>query len=103
MNPLVTFLIWAVWWGGVVLVIKVEKRRDKAIQAEGNVNFEDKSITGYLLLGLICGGLILPVYFYATHKTGKAAGVGVLLGIGIMIVALLVGTAGLMITGVPVR
>src|SRR5689334_10932200 len=80
-------LSWAVWWGGIVAIIKIDqKRRDAAMRAAGDVNFEDKSVLPYLVLGVICGGLVLPVYFWTTRKTG----VGVLIGIGLAFVVAIV-------------
>lgn len=97
MSALLTLLCWITWWGGVVLVIKIDqKRRDAAIKAEGNVNFEDKSVTPYLALGLLCGGLVLPVYFYATRKTGISAVWGVLWCLAVTAVTFVVAFMGVL-------
>ena len=89
------FLTWATWWGGLVLIIKIDQqRRDQARKAEGGVNFESKDVGSYLLLGLLCGGLVLPLYFWVTRKTASAVLIGFLLGGALFAAATFVSILG---------
>lgn len=82
--PLSIFL-WVFWYGFTVAVILIDQRRRKArAQVSDEVDiaqFEDMSIWPYLVMGLLCGALPLPLYFYATRKSA----VGVLLGLGFVV------------------
>jgi hypothetical protein len=93
-------LSWAIWWGGLVAIIKVDQaRRDRQMRAAGAVNFENKSVTQYLLFGLLCGGLVLPLYFWVTRKSAGAVLLGFAAGLGLLVVAGIVSAIGTAVTG----
>ena len=79
---------------------KVEKRRSAELASKGEVNFQEKSILPYLLLGLICGALILPVYFGATRRSWKGFLVGLLWDVGLGFAVNLIYILGTVITGI---
>jgi len=76
---MLTVIVWIVFYGSMVAVIKVDQNmRATRAAAEGVPDWDNKSVVPYLVIGLICGGLILPVYFYSTRKSG----IGALIGLG---------------------
>ena len=86
---LLNVVAWLVWAALVIAVIKVDQRRRRRIEEshtgddrydDGIASFEDKSVTPYLLIGIFCGALALPAYFYATRRTVVGALQGVVLG-----------------------
>jgi hypothetical protein len=90
-----------IWWGGMFAIIKSDqKRRSAELASKGEVNFQEKSILPYLLLGLICGALILPVYFGATRRSWKGFLVGLLWDMGLGFAVNLIYILGTVITGI---
>ena len=74
-----TIICWVVLWGSMAAIIRIDQgQRANQAKAQGLPDFQDKSIVPFLLMGLICGALILPVYFYTTRKNA----IGVLIGLG---------------------
>ncbi len=99
MAFLFTVLTWAVWWGGVVLIIKRDQaQRRIAAEREHGVSFEKQSVLPYLALGLLCGGLVLPAYFGATRRSAAGFFLGLLYGVGVFIVAVAVSFVGRLLT-----
>lgn len=86
---IVNILTWAVWWGSLAAILNIDQsRRDAAAKAADTVNFQERGLLPYLMLGLFCGApLVLPMYFYATRKSYGAALLGLAIGAGITLVA----------------
>jgi hypothetical protein len=77
LRILFTVLAWLVWWGGLVFVIQMDQK------ARSN---DSRSVTPFVLLGLVCGVLVLPAYFWTRYRTFSAAlrGLGIALGLGLV-------------------
>lgn len=75
-----------------VIVVDGRNQRAKA-RAEGLEDFTDTNPVPYLLLGLLCGFLSLPVYFYVSRKSW----VGALIGLGMSFATALVASIILVI------
>lgn len=97
MYTLLSFaLIFVVWVGSTIAIIKVDAARQrKAAAARGDVDFIDRSVTPYLALAFIAGALPLIFYFGTSRK--KAS--GWLLGLGLFALDLaFVGVIGAALT-----
>jgi hypothetical protein len=76
---LVRILVWLVYFGFTAAVIVVDGKIARArVEREGSVDFMDRSVTPYILIGLLCGPLPLIFYFGATRRSV----VGWLIGVG---------------------
>jgi hypothetical protein len=82
---------WVAWFGSFALVMMIDRkfRRERAA-ASGEVDFSDDRIVQYLLLGLICGALVLPIYFYATRRSIGWALIGLALTVPCLIAVVIV-------------
>jgi hypothetical protein len=76
-------LVWLLYFGLTAGIIAVDAKmqREKA-RREGQVDFADRRILQYILLGIICGPLPLLFYFGTTRKSAQ----GWLLGVGAVVV-----------------
>lgn len=78
-NPIVSLVCWAVYFGLTVGIILIDRDiQRKRAEAQGSVDFMDRSPTTYLVLALFCGPAPLIVYFGVTRKSA----LGWLMGIG---------------------
>jgi hypothetical protein len=69
MGILVQLLVALVFWGYVALAITIDQRlRTARAHARGEVNFDEGKPGSYVFWGLVTGGLVLPIYFYASRK-----------------------------------
>ena len=90
LKILFSVIAWLVWWGGLVLILQMDRReRDP----EG-------SIAPYVLLGLLCGGFVLPIYFWVTRRTFSAALRGFGWAILLLLAAGFISFVGALATGV---
>jgi hypothetical protein len=73
MGLVVHLVMGLVFWGYVALAIVLDQRlRTARARARGEVNFDDGRPGPYIFWGLLTGGLVLPVYFYASRKRAWA-------------------------------
>jgi len=69
MAILIFVFVALVFWGYVALAINVDQTlRTARARARGEVNFDDGKPGPYVFWGLLSGGWVLPVYFYASRK-----------------------------------
>ena len=77
-----SLLFFIAWVVGVVLI---DQKRLRQRAAEGDMHART-DVSGLLWVGLLlCGYVVLPLYFYTTRKTGRAA----LLGVGLTLLGML--------------
>lgn len=78
-NPIVTIICWIVYFGLTVGIILLDRSiQKKKAEAQGSVDFMERSPTSYLVLALFCGPAPLIVYFGVTRKSA----IGWLMGFG---------------------
>jgi hypothetical protein len=74
-----SLVLWFIWAAYASAIIFFDHRlRVRQALARGEVDFSDGAPLHYLVLSLIAGFLVLPVYFYATRKRWWGLLVGVL-------------------------
>jgi hypothetical protein len=77
MGIVVLMVFGIVFWGYVALAITIDQRmRNASAHARGEVNFDEGKPGAYIFWGLLSGGLVVPVYFYASRKRVWALLVG---------------------------
>ncbi len=87
---LARIVTWIVWWGGLALIIFIDgKLRDRAMRRDGEVNLQPRSVWPYLVVGLLCGALVLPIYFWVTRRSVR----GLLVGFGWTVALLAINAA----------
>lgn len=79
LRILFTVLAWMIWWGGLVFVIQMDQK--------SRPDRDSTPVTRYVLLGLLCGALVLPFYFWSTRKTASAALRGAAIALGLALAA----------------
>ncbi len=109
-NPIITVICWLVYFGLTVGIILLDRNlQKKRAEAQGSVDFMDRSPTTYLVLALFCGPAPLIVYFGVTRKSalgwlmgfGAAIAVYVVMFVVAFVLTLAIGVATP--TGVYVR
>ena len=86
------FFAWITWYGLLVAIIVGDKRlRAAKLRREGLENYDESSVASYLVAGLLCGGLVIPVYFWMTRGKLGAVALGVLLAMASTAAAAVVG------------
>jgi len=92
-----SILLWLLYFGLTAGLIAVDRKRERAKAREhGTVDFADRRILPYVLLGAIFGPLPLLVYFGTTRKTkqGWLLGVGAVLAVyAALVVVAVIGHA----------
>jgi hypothetical protein len=80
----VLLLVWFVaYWGGMAGLIWLDAERQRAAaRAAGAVDFIDRRIWPYMVMGLICGPLPLIFYFGTTRKSAAGWAIGIGAGVG---------------------
>ena len=87
LRILFTALAWLVWWGGLVLILPMDRREHP-----------EQSIAPYVLLGLFLGGWVPPIYFWITRRTFVAVLHGIGLAFALSLVAGFISFVGRMAT-----
>jgi hypothetical protein len=94
-------LVGLIFWGYIALAITIDQRlRTARARARGEVNFDEGRPSAYVSWGLLSGGLILPIYFYASRKRAWALVLGSAV-LAVVYVATLL-TAGVAATAIQV-
>jgi hypothetical protein len=69
MGFMTQLLVGLVFWAYVAIAITIDQRlRTARAHARGEVNFDEGKPGTYVFWGLLSGGLVLPIYFYASRK-----------------------------------
>jgi hypothetical protein len=70
-------LVGLIFLGYIALAITIDQRlRTARARARGEVNFDEGRPSAYVSWALLSGGLILPIYFYASRKRAWALVLG---------------------------
>ena len=72
---------WILWFGLAALVILVDRKLVAAAPAGDALAMDvtDRSVSQYLMLQVLFGGLVIPFYLWNSRKTAGAAVLGVVL------------------------
>lgn len=83
-----SLILWLTWATYAAAIITIDHRiRVRRARARGEVDFSDGAPLAYLVLSLIAGCLVLPVYFYATRKRWWALALGLAATLASVVVA----------------
>lgn len=98
MRLLLDVITWAVWFGSLAAVIFIDRNiRQARQQASGTVDFTDDRIGSYLALGVICGGAVLPMYFWVTRRSFVGVLIGLLLTAACFFATIVVAVVGALV------
>lgn len=102
LKILFSVMAWLIWWGGLVLVIQMDRRQlEQKARAEGSENPNQTRLAPYVVCGLLCGGFVLPIYFWVTRRTLSATLAGFGLALLLSLAAGFVSFVGTLAAGVP--
>jgi hypothetical protein len=90
--------MFVVYWGGMAAIIWMDEQRARErARASGLVDFRDRRVLPYMLLGVLCGPLPLVVYFGATRRSVGGWLLGLVIGVGWSLLVSGVFSVGLVI------